>query len=139
METAVKTGNRWHLHQCASALWECKCDPMPRHEDVAFSAADLGMSLDKPDWHGTPSYLYQKQRLGQYRAFEAAASGRAVLRDLKERPLPPAESQRAWATLGLEEAEEAFADSERLRAEREARRDKERSSCRGRRRHHGRG
>lgn len=125
METAVKKGNRWRVHQCASALWECKCNPMPRYEDAASSAADLGITLDKADWHGGPSYMYQERSLQKYKAFAEAASGRAVLRDLEERPLSPAESQRAWATLRLDEAAEAFKDSERGRAEHEVRRGKE--------------
>ena len=99
---------------------------MPRHENAAASAADLGISLNKADWHGTPNYLYQERTLRMYRAFAAAASGRAVLRDLEERPLSPAESQRAWATLRLDEVTEAFADSEQGRAEHEASRGKER-------------
>ncbi|KAG6357783.1 hypothetical protein INS49_013662 [Diaporthe citri] len=126
METAVKKGNRWRVHQCASALWECNCDPMPYYEDAASSAADLGISLDKADWHGSPSYMYQERTLQKYKAFVEAASGRAVLRDLKERPLTPAESQRAWATLRLDEVTEASANSEAARAEREASWGKER-------------
>lgn len=126
METAVKRGNRWQVHQCESSLWDCKCNPMPRYEDAASSAADLGISLERADWQGRPSYLYQDHMLQEYRAFVAAQSGRAVLRDLKERPLSPAESQQAWATLQLDEATGAFADSERGRATREARRGKER-------------
>lgn len=138
METAVKTGKRWQIHQCASAIWECKCDPMPHCEDIASSAADLGISLDKADWQGSPSYLYQERTLQKYKALQAVASGRAVLRDLEERPLSPAESQRAWATLRLDEVSEAFTDSERWREKREADRTKERLLP-GRRTHHGRG
>lgn len=99
---------------------------MPRYEDIASTAADLGISLDKADWHGSPNYLYQERTLQKYKAFEAAASGRDVLRDLEERPLSPVESQRAWATLRLDEVSEAFTDSERGREKREARRTKER-------------
>lgn len=99
---------------------------MPRHEDAASSAADLGIKLDKADWHGSPNYLYQERTLQKYKAFEAAASSREVLGNLEERPLSPAESQRAWAALRLDEATEAFANSERDRAARDARRGKER-------------
>lgn len=98
---------------------------MPHHEDAASSAADLGISLDKADWHGSPRHMYQERTLQKYRAFAEATSGRAVLRDLEERPLSPAESQRAWATLRLDEAVEAFADSKRARAKHEGRRGKE--------------
>ncbi|KAK7725266.1 hypothetical protein SLS63_008263 [Diaporthe eres] len=85
----------------------------------------LGISLDKADWHGSPRHMYQERTLQKYRAFVEAAPGRAVLRDLTERPLSPAESQRAWATLRLDEAAEALADSKRGRAKHEARRGKE--------------
>lgn len=125
METAVKTSNRWHVHQCASPLWECKCSPMPRYEDAASSAADLGITLNKADWHRRPSYGYQERTLQKYKALKETASGRAVLKDLEERPLSPAESQRAWATLRPDELAEAFPDSERARAEHEAHRGKE--------------
>lgn len=97
---------------------------MPRYEDAASSAADLGITLNKADWHGRPSYMYQERTLQKYKAFEETASGRAVLRNLKERPLSPAESQRAWAGLRLDEVVEAFPDSERERAKRDARRSK---------------
>lgn len=97
---------------------------MPRYEDAASSAADLGITLNKADWHGRPSYMYQERTLQKYKAFEETASARAVLKDLKERPLSPAESQRAWAALWLDEVVEAFPNSERERAEREARRSK---------------
>lgn len=122
METAVKEGNRWQVHQCTSALRECKCNPMPCHSEAASAAADLRISLDKADWRGRPDQLGQKRTLRKYKALAAAAAGRAVLRGLEEqRPLSPAEGRRAWAALRLDEAARPFANhSERSRAEREA-------------------
>lgn len=121
METTVKAGKRWYVHHCAASFWHCKCDPMPRYEDAASTAADLGISLDKVEWQGSPYYGSNQERaLRKYRAFVVANCGRAVLGDLKERPLSPAESQRAWATLRLDEATEAVENSEREREEHKA-------------------
>jgi hypothetical protein len=89
---------------------------MPRHKEAALSAADLGITLPEADWHGTPSYPYQKDALAKYKAFEGVEYTRAVLRDLEERPLSTIEAQRAWAALRLDEVTEAFPIAEESRA-----------------------
>ncbi|KAI0438431.1 hypothetical protein F4803DRAFT_569612 [Xylaria telfairii] len=104
MVAVVQQGHRWVEHHCKSAIWNCKCDLMPRYEDAAAIATDLGLGLIKSDWTGTPSYTYQSDALQKYKALLAAEATRAVLKKLRECALTPAESQRAWAALRLDEA-----------------------------------
>ncbi|KAH8162161.1 hypothetical protein CIB48_g6096 [Xylaria polymorpha] len=104
MVAVARQGRRWVEHHCKSAIWNCKCDPMPRYEDAAAIATNLGLGLMKSDWTGTPSYTYQSDALQRYNALLAAKSTRAVLKELRECALTPTESRRAWEALGLDEA-----------------------------------
>ncbi|KAI1752065.1 hypothetical protein F4782DRAFT_167890 [Xylaria castorea] len=106
METAVRQGYRWVEHHCKSAMWDCKCDPMPRYKDAAAIAMGLGLGsiLEKPDWTGLPSFQYQDDALQMYKALLAATSCIAVLKELRECALTSAQSQRAWEALRLDEA-----------------------------------
>ncbi|KAJ3562297.1 hypothetical protein NPX13_g8616 [Xylaria arbuscula] len=73
---------------------------MPRYDDAARVAAQIGIDLKRADWRG-----YKPQERGllnQYNALLAAESGRRVLRDLDERPLSYKQSQRAWKALRLD-------------------------------------
>ncbi|KAI0465620.1 hypothetical protein F4859DRAFT_500231, partial [Xylaria cf. heliscus] len=100
----IKLGYRWLEHDCESRLFECKCDPMPRYKDAAAIATQLGLTLDKPDWTGLEMDLSQSKALQMYKALLAAASSSAVLKELRECAPTPAQSQRAWEALRLDEA-----------------------------------
>ncbi|KAI0411658.1 hypothetical protein F5X98DRAFT_380557 [Xylaria grammica] len=101
MEIIAQDGHLWVAHQCNLSLKECNCDPMPRYDDAARVAAQIGVNLEKADWRG-----HKPQNRGflqQYNAFLAAESGRRVLRNLDESPLSHEQSQRAWEALRLDD------------------------------------
>ncbi|KAI1345450.1 hypothetical protein F5Y01DRAFT_300462 [Xylaria sp. FL0043] len=102
-ENVVQIGHRWYTHQCESEWQKCECDLMPHYQEAAAIAADLGLShLKRKRLKNLVRYPLQQDYT--YKSLLAAGSVRETLKQLCECTLTPAESERAWKALRLDEA-----------------------------------
>ncbi|KAI0804846.1 hypothetical protein GGR55DRAFT_302101 [Xylaria sp. FL0064] len=102
-ENVVQIGHRWYTHQCESEWQKCVCDLMPHYQEAAAIAAELGLGQLKQT-RFKYSIRYPFLDFYRYKSLLAASSDREILKQLCERTLTPAGSERAWKALRLDEA-----------------------------------